>query len=87
MAVPVVSASEGGAREEIEDGVTGIYVQPRDAEGIAQAVLALFADPDRLERMGSAARQRVERFFSQERYVQEVTEVYEQLLRQHSKKA
>lgn len=86
MAVPVVSASEGGAMEEVEDGVTGIHVRPRDAEGIAQAVLKLLADPDRLRQMGRAARLRVERLFSQQRYVQEVTEVYEELLGQYGKK-
>jgi len=87
MAVPVVTASDGGAREEVEDGVTGIHVRPRDVEGIAQAVLGLLADSDRLREMGRAARLRVEHHFSQEQYVQEVTEVYEQLLCQFCKKA
>jgi glycosyltransferase involved in cell wall biosynthesis len=55
---PVVSTDVGSVRELVEDGVTGIVVPPRDAEGIAGAVLRLLADPQLRERMGEAGRLR-----------------------------
>lgn len=39
--VPVVATRAGGIPEMVEDGKTGLTVEPRDAQGLANAVLSL----------------------------------------------
>jgi glycosyltransferase involved in cell wall biosynthesis len=53
--VPVVSTAEGSRPEAVLDGETGLLVAERDPEQIAAAMVSLFGDPDRNERMGRAA--------------------------------
>ncbi|HWC69592.1 MAG TPA: glycosyltransferase family 4 protein [Actinomycetota bacterium] len=58
-AKPVVVGDSGGAREALVDGETGIVVDGRDAEQVADAVSGLLADPGRARAMGEAGRARV----------------------------
>jgi glycosyltransferase involved in cell wall biosynthesis len=57
-----VVASAGAAHEHVIDGVTGRVVDARTPGPIAEAVLALFADPAARARMGAAAREHVTRY-------------------------
>jgi phosphatidyl-myo-inositol dimannoside synthase len=59
---PVVAGAVGGALDAVEDGVTGLLVDPTDPEAVAAALVGLLEDPRRRERMGLAARARAERF-------------------------
>jgi len=61
---PVVAGTSGGAPEAVQDGVTGHVVEPRSPEGVADAVSALLADPDRARVMGAAGRAWVEQRWS-----------------------
>jgi len=56
---PVVAARVGGIQDQIEDGVSGILVDPRDLTAFGNAVEVLVADPTMAEGMGAAARRRV----------------------------
>jgi phosphatidyl-myo-inositol dimannoside synthase len=58
---PVVVGDSGGAREALVDGETGLLVDGRDVEAVADAVGSLLADPARARTMGEAGRARVER--------------------------
>jgi phosphatidylinositol alpha-1,6-mannosyltransferase len=58
---PVVVGDSGGARESLIDGETGIVVDGRDVDEVAEAVADLLADPIRARAMGAAGRTRVER--------------------------
>lgn len=80
MGVPVVTASFGGAREEVVDHVTGFQCEVGDSKGIAEAIFKLLRDDDLRVRMGRAGRDRVERMYSQSSYVDGVTKVYELIL-------
>jgi phosphatidylinositol alpha-1,6-mannosyltransferase len=63
---PVLTSNEDGARESVEDGVTGYIVPPRDLERIAARVEDIFADGARRADMGAAAREHVRTHFSYE---------------------
>ena len=66
--VPVLAGSSGGASEAVLDGVTGLVCdRPRDADAVAATLLPLLADPDLAERLGRAARLRVERHHDNDR--------------------
>lgn len=57
--VPVVASRVGQAQEYIVDGTTGVLVPPDNGGAMAQAVLALLADPARARAIGQAAQQSV----------------------------
>ena len=58
--VPVVATRLSGIPELVEDGVTGLLVEPHDPEGLAAALERLLADDELAARLASAARERVE---------------------------
>jgi colanic acid/amylovoran biosynthesis glycosyltransferase len=62
--LPVVSSRLSGIPELVEDGVSGILIEPRDAFALAQGIERLARDPDLRARMGAAGRRRVLRDFS-----------------------
>ena len=53
-AVPCVTTNVGALPEIVDDGVTGELVPPDDPEALAEALVALLADPARAERLGRA---------------------------------
>ena len=61
--VPGIGSRLGGIPEGIADGETGFLVPERDPEALAARIGALLADPALRQRMGQAARRRVERQF------------------------
>ena len=62
----VVATSVGGIPDAIEDGRTGILVEPRDPEALAAAVISLLDDPGRAADIGARAAEQATRRFSRE---------------------
>ncbi|MEO6546532.1 MAG: glycosyltransferase [Ferruginibacter sp.] len=62
--LPVVAMSVGGVREMISNEHTGMLVDPNDYEGVANQVVSLLQQPGIVQRMGAAARKRVEEDFN-----------------------
>jgi glycosyltransferase involved in cell wall biosynthesis len=58
---PVVAA-DTRALPEFVSPENGVLVDPHDAAGLAQALAALLADPERRQAMGAAGRQSAERY-------------------------
>ena len=57
---PVVASRIGGIQDQIEDGECGVLLDdPRDLAAFGAAVNGLLEDPERAERIGDAARERV----------------------------
>jgi phosphatidyl-myo-inositol dimannoside synthase len=54
--VPVIAGSSGGAPETLQHNKTGLIVDGRSVNQIADAVTELLADPDRAAAMGAAGR-------------------------------
>lgn len=61
--LPVVATDAGGNAEAVQEGQTGFIVPVRAPARMAEAIVAL-ADKERRDKMGSAARTRVESQFS-----------------------
>ena len=61
--IPVVSSRLSGIPELVEDGVSGVLVEPKDSVALAAAIQALGEDPARRHRFGQAGRQQVEEHF------------------------
>ena len=60
--LPVVAANEGGALDAVDDGRTGLLVDPRDPAEVARALVSLLGDLARAEAMGRDATAWAERF-------------------------
>jgi glycosyltransferase involved in cell wall biosynthesis len=60
----VVASRTGGIPELVEDGVTGLLVEPANPEAIADALRRLLASPDLRAGLARAARRRAEERFS-----------------------
>lgn len=58
----------GAAAEIIEDGVTGLVVDPTDPEGVLKALVRLFNERETRERMGRAGAARVAERFTEDRF-------------------
>ena len=51
---PVIAGRSGGVADAVEDGVTGLLVDPEDPEAIGGAISRLLEDPRLARRMGEA---------------------------------
>jgi glycosyltransferase involved in cell wall biosynthesis len=81
-ALPIVASRAGGIPEAVQDGDTGLLVEPGDADALARALSALLADPDRGRAMGTAGRAFVLEHFSVDRMVEGNLGVYRDVLAQ-----
>jgi glycosyltransferase involved in cell wall biosynthesis len=81
MAKPVVGSRIGGVEEVIEDGVTGLLVNPGDAPDLAEKLIQLIRDPEQRKQMGEAAYQRASSTYRAENHAAAVMKVYEFILR------
>ena len=59
MGIPVVATNVGGVPEAVVHGVTGILVEPKSEQQLADAILTLIENPELRMQMGKAGRQHV----------------------------
>ena len=78
---PVVAGGVGGIRDQIEDGVDGVLVDPRDLDSFAAAVAGVLKDPSRAERLGAAAHRKVVDRFLPTPYLGAYLELFQGLMR------
>ena len=77
---PVVTSDHAGAREAIDNEVTGVIVPAGDPSALARAIDSFINDSAQWLAMGTAGRERAARVFSAQRVVNELTEIYTQML-------
>jgi glycosyltransferase involved in cell wall biosynthesis len=77
-AVPVVTRV-GAIPDVVDEGVHGLFVPPRAAEPLAQAVRVLAADRARVARMSAACRRRVAAGYSIDRLAEQLAALYSHL--------
>jgi glycosyltransferase involved in cell wall biosynthesis len=80
LELPVVATRVGGLPECVQDGATGILVDPDDEAGLTQATVNLLREPDLRERMGEAARQRVGSRYTMQVVTQQYLDFYRHVL-------
>jgi glycosyltransferase involved in cell wall biosynthesis len=78
---PVIATRVGGMSETVEDGKTGLIVEPDDADELADAIVTLLNDRERSLSMGRAGREKVLREFDPLKVAQENLAVYAQARR------
>ncbi len=75
----VIASDDGGPREIVVDGETGLLVPPGDVDALAAALDRVLSDPAFAERLGAAGRRRARERFSIESTVARLSELYEEL--------
>jgi glycosyltransferase involved in cell wall biosynthesis len=78
---PVVLAIDGVIREVVEAAQCGIFVQPGDAQALAQAILALAGDPVHSRELGANGRRYVETHFNRPVLAEKLAKIMEGMLR------
>ena len=76
---PVVSTRipHSGVPWVIEDGVSGLNVEPRDPEAIAAAVKRICEDPQTWQAFSEEARKRFDRMFTAKMMIDKMIDIYE----------
>ena len=79
--VPVVATASGGTGELVRPGATGALAAKGDAEGLADALVQVLADPARAAELGGEGRRDAERSLSLEQMVGRLVSLYDELAR------
>jgi phosphatidylinositol alpha-1,6-mannosyltransferase len=74
--LPVVAANEGGSLDAVQDGRSGLLVDPRDHVAVADAIVELLRSPEHANALGEGGRARAAAL-SWERMGRAVSEVLE----------
>jgi glycosyltransferase involved in cell wall biosynthesis len=77
---PVIATAVGGVPSLIEDGCTGLLVEPGNATQLAEAIVRLAGDPDLRVRLGQSARVEALSRFHAVSVAQKTYRVYQQVL-------
>ena len=76
----IVATRAPSTETYIKHGVTGLLVEPRDVEGMRQAILQLWKNPDEAARMGQAARRSFEENHTIDKLAQRIYGVAQEVL-------
>lgn len=80
MQKPVINSDMGWSRELMEDGKSGFLVDPKDHQRFADCIGQLISDEKLCEKMGVAARERVEQEFDIEQIAQQNIAFYQSVV-------
>ena len=73
---PVIASDIGGLPELVQEGRTGLLVEPGSAGALAEAINRLAAHPEEAAEMGRKARMRVEKEFDSQTHYNKIMEIY-----------
>jgi glycosyltransferase involved in cell wall biosynthesis len=76
VGLPVIASRVGGIPEAVQDGVSGLLVEPSDVSRLAHALERLARDPDRARRLGEGARRIAGEKYGVDRMVRRVQDLY-----------
>ncbi len=78
--LPVIASKVAGIPEVVGDDVSGLLVDPGDANGLAAAMVRILHEPDLGARLGEQARAFVRPRFGVDGYIASMTALYDRLL-------
>jgi glycosyltransferase involved in cell wall biosynthesis len=84
MGVPVVATRISAIPELVENGKTGLLVDPGNPEAMADAMIQALTDGDLRQKMIAAARARVTRDFNNRNLIGDLAGLYTRALRENS---
>ena len=82
MGVPVVARDIGGNRELVVHGKTGYLFKDETPEELADTIVDLLKDEKKRKTMGKVARERIVKYFNEERWIRELHAVFEEVVKE-----
>ncbi|HVP37002.1 MAG TPA: glycosyltransferase [Terriglobales bacterium] len=82
----VIGSNLGSIPELIEDGINGFLFEPKNVEELSEKIRYLYYHPLLAEKMGMAAREKVEEKYSEEEYYKKLLGLYQGLIKNGGKK-
>ena len=79
-AIPVISTNIGAALEILEDGLTGILIQPAHTIALADTIKLLLDDEMKRKEIGGAAQTICRKKYDIQRTIDEVEDLYRNIL-------
>jgi Glycosyltransferase len=76
MGLPVVSFRSGGVPEAVEHNVTGLLVEEKDSDGLAESIIRLLSDSALWQQMSKSGIARVREQFDIEKQTLKLQEIY-----------
>ena len=76
MGLPAVASNIEGIPEIIEDNKDGFLVPAGNSHALAERILMLLSDTDKIKSIGSKARDKIQRYFLPENYLEKLEAVY-----------
>lgn len=80
MRCPVIASNAGGPMEIVEDGVSGLLVEPRNPNALAAAIVAILGDPALQRRLSDGGQARVAARYSRDVHSAELRAICEEAL-------
>ncbi len=80
MCLPVIATRVGGVPEVVQDGTTGLLVEPGDRPALRDALARLVSDPALARCLGACGQARVHAHFTVDKMVRHVEQLYEKLM-------
>ncbi|MBE0699127.1 MAG: glycosyltransferase family 4 protein, partial [Anaerolineaceae bacterium] len=79
MSKPIAALDNGGAREIIQHGKSGLLSLPQDIEQLSDNIITLIQNTTLRTQMGSFGKQQVEQYFNAARMAREFEQLYQRL--------
>ncbi len=80
VGVPVVAVRDAGPAEIIQPGISGLFAEPEDVDGLVAVMVRLERDPELRDRLRKGGRERVACEYTSDRVGREVCEVYRRVV-------
>lgn len=78
---PVIATEVGAVPKVIQDGHSGLLVEPKDVEGLSKAIIDLLENPDQAAYLALNGYEEVTNEFSSQKMAERYVEVYKEVLR------
>jgi phosphatidylinositol alpha-1,6-mannosyltransferase len=77
--LPVIAGHSGGLSEAVQDGETGLVVNPEDLDAVVAALDRVLSDQLFARRLGQAGRKAVETYYNWDRVIRDLREIEAQV--------
>lgn len=77
---PVIVSQVGGLQEVVENNVSGIFVQPKNIQQTANAIISLINNPEKANQLGKNGRIRVKAMYDLQENLKTMIDVYNNVL-------
>ena len=77
--LPVIAGQSGGLAEAVQDGETGLVVDPDDPEAVAAAIRRLLDDQLLARRLGQGGRKAIETYYNWDRVLRDLRDIESQV--------